>query len=84
MRESTVTQRGQTTLPAQVRAALGLKPGDRLRYLVLDDGEVRLLRTRPVSDLQGVLKRPNQASVTEAEMQRAIGQGASDEDPSET
>ncbi len=30
MQDSTVTQKGQTTLPKPVRAALGLQPGDRV------------------------------------------------------
>ena len=43
--ESTVTAEGQTTLPKAVRDALGLGPGDRVRYHVRD-GEVRLLRVQ--------------------------------------
>ena len=43
MPESTLTAKGQTTVPKSVRAALGLRPGDKLRYLVLDNGEVRIL-----------------------------------------
>jgi AbrB family looped-hinge helix DNA binding protein len=43
MQESTVTSNCQTTLPRDVRAALGLRPGDRVRYLIID-GEVRLLK----------------------------------------
>ena len=34
MVESTITSRGQTTLPKSVREALGVKPGDRVRYVV--------------------------------------------------
>lgn len=53
MQESTVTVKGQTTLPRDVRVALGLSPGDKLRYLVLDGGEVRIMRSRPVRELAG-------------------------------
>ncbi len=60
MPESTITARGQTTIPAAVRAALALRPGDRLRYVVLDSGEVRLMRAVPVMTLSGVLKRTGQ------------------------
>lgn len=77
MRESTVTTKGQTTLPKDVRKALGLQPGDKLRYLLLD-GEVRLLRARPVLDLAGALKRPGQKTVTLEEMEDAIATGAID------
>lgn len=78
MQESTITTRGQTTLPSAVRQALGLKPGDRLRYVLLDDGEVRLMRTRPVTELAGLLHQPGHAPVTLEEMERAIAEGAQD------
>lgn len=77
MRESTVTTKGQTTLPKDVRKVLGLQPGDKLRYILLD-GEVRILRARPVLDLEGALKRPGQKTVTLEEMDEAIAAGAVD------
>ena len=75
MQESKLTTKGQTTLPKNVRAALHLQPGDTLRYLVLD-GEVRLFKARPVSELKGVLRRPKQKPVTLEEMEDAISAGA--------
>jgi antitoxin PrlF len=78
MSESTVTIKGQTTLPKAVRQALDLGPGDRLRYLILDDGQVRLMRTRPVSELAGMLHRAGQKPVTLDEMEQAIVGGAQD------
>jgi antitoxin PrlF len=77
MHESTVTTKGQTTLPKDVRKALGLQPGDKLRYILLD-GEIRLLKARPVLDLEGALKRPGQKTVTLEEMEEAIATGAID------
>lgn len=79
MQESTVTSRGQTTLPRAVREALGLRPGDRVRYLLLENGEVRLLRPRPVSSLAGLLHRPGAAPVGLDEMDAAIARAATDE-----
>lgn len=77
MQESTVTTKGQTTLPRDVRAALGLKSGDKVRYVVLD-GEVRLLKARPVADLEGLLTRQGKQPVTLDEMDNAISSGAID------
>ena len=37
MIESSITTKGQTTLPKPVRDALGVRPGDRVRYLIVDD-----------------------------------------------
>ena len=39
---TTMTQRGQITVPAEVRRLLGLKPRDKVAFAI-DDGEVRLV-----------------------------------------
>lgn len=77
MQESTLTAKGQTTLPKSVRTALGLKAGDRLRYLVLDNGEVRLMRLRDAASLAGRLKRKGQGARSLDEMEHAIATAAS-------
>lgn len=77
MQESTVTVKGQTTLPRDVRAALGLASGDRVRYVILD-GEVRILKARPVRELRGMLARPGQAPVSLEAMEEAIVKGATE------
>ncbi len=38
---TTITQRGQVTIPAEVRRILGVKPRDKVTFTILD-GEVRL------------------------------------------
>lgn len=75
MPESTVTVKGQTTLPRDVRAALGLASGDRVRYVILD-GEVRILKARSVKELQGILARPERPAVSLDAMDEAIADGA--------
>ncbi len=77
MQESTVTMKGQTTLPKDVRLALGLSSGDRVRYVILD-GEVRLLKVQPVSGLAGMLARPGRKPVSLDEMDEAIAGGATE------
>ena len=77
MQESTITTKGQTTLPRTVRTALGLAPGDRVRYVILD-GEVRLLKARPVAGLAGILARPGRKPVTLDDMEAAIAAGATE------
>lgn len=77
MQESTVTTKGQTTLPKDVRAALQLNPGDRVRYMILDGGEVRLVRSRPVMQLAGLLKDRTDKQASLEDMDEAIAKGAS-------
>jgi antitoxin PrlF len=43
MRDSTLTSKGQVTIPAEVRRRLGLRPGDHVGF-VIDGDEVRLVR----------------------------------------
>ena len=76
MQESTITVKGQTTLPKHVRQALSLQPGDKVRYLILDGGEVRIVRARNLSSLAGTLKHPVQRPVSLEEMEDAIATGA--------
>ena len=57
MIESSVTSKGRTTLPKPVREALGVVPGDRLRYVIFDNNEVWLMPVRPLSQLFGAFRR---------------------------
>ena len=77
MVESAVTAKGQTTLPKPVRRALGIEPGDRVRYVIFDNNEVRLLPVRPISRLFGALKYDG-PPVSLEDMERAIADGAND------
>jgi AbrB family looped-hinge helix DNA binding protein len=74
MIESSITKKGQTTLPKPVRETLGVQAGDRVRY-VISNGEVRILAVRPISRLFGMLQH-NSPAVTLEEMEQAIADGA--------
>ena len=76
MLESGITAKGQTTLPKAVREALGVGPGDRVRYFVVD-GEVRIRAVRPIQRLFGVLTHDGPPATLD-DMQRAIVEGAAD------
>ena len=77
MFESAVTKKGQTTLPKPVRESLGLRAGDRVRYVILE-GEVRILPVRPIHRLFGVLEHEGQA-VSLEQMDQAVAEGACEE-----
>jgi AbrB family looped-hinge helix DNA binding protein len=67
MSESTISSKGQVTIPKAIRTRMHLKVGDRLRFVVDADGSVRLAAaTRDVSMLRDILPRPQRrASVDE-------------------
>lgn len=56
MIHSTLTEAGQTTIPAAVRKALGLKPRQRLTYELVDEGVLIKPETETLMDLAGSLK----------------------------
>lgn len=56
MAESTVTSKGQITIPKVVRERLNLEPGDKVYFAVEDDGSVSLMaRKQSVEGLFGLL-----------------------------
>ena len=70
MTHSTVTSKGQTTLPAPIRRALHLKAGDRITYEIQGDSVV--IRPQPgVMAVFGALKPPPGKSGVPFEEERA-------------
>lgn len=64
MANATLTSKGQTTIPKEIRERLGLKPGDLMSFTLLTDGTVVMrAKTRRLSDLAGTLHRPGQRKV---------------------
>jgi antitoxin PrlF len=52
---STVSSKGQVTVPAEVRKHLGIKEGDKLSFVIEEQGKVRVEtpRYRDVASLRG-------------------------------
>jgi antitoxin PrlF len=64
MAQSTMTSKGQTTVPAEVRAALHAEPGTRLEWHVTPDGDVIVrAKTLSVLDLAGSVKTKRHVDV---------------------
>ncbi len=68
---SKITAKGQTTIPAEIRDALGLKPGDMVTYSIEGD-TVRIDKTRSIMDLAGILHRPGMKALAIEEMDEAV------------
>ena len=57
MTESTITAKGQTTVPADVRARVHAEPGTRLVWSVMPDGTIIVrAKTKSILDMAGMLK----------------------------
>jgi AbrB family looped-hinge helix DNA binding protein len=78
MSTATMTSKGQTTIPKEIREKLGLKPGDRIHFVTLPDGTVRLLaQNLPITALKGMLQKPRRALTVE-DMNEAIGKAVAE------
>ena len=76
MHESKVPANGRITLPKSVREALGLQPGDRIRYFIMD-GHVQIRKVRHLSELAGILKYDG-PPVTLEDMDNAVRDAAAE------
>lgn len=57
MAEAAVTSKGQITIPADIRRAMGLKTKDRVVFTVMPDGTtVMRAKTKSIASLKGMLK----------------------------
>jgi antitoxin PrlF len=69
MAKSTITAKGQTTVPANIRAQVQAKPGTRLVSSVMPDGTVLVRgKSRSVLDMAGMLKAPKGRKVKVEDM----------------
>lgn len=59
MSEATLTSKGQITIPADIRQAMGLMPQDRVVFTRLANGTVVMrAKKRSVQEIAGMLKLP--------------------------
>lgn len=70
---ATVTSKGQVTIPKMVRDKLRLHAGDKLEFIITQNGDT-LLRpvTKKVDDIFGRLHKPGRKPVSVEEMDLAI------------
>lgn len=72
--DTTLTSKGQMTLPQAVRQRLGLRSGDKLTVRVQDDDTIVLQRKPPaatIAQLRGLLPKPPRA-LTLQEMEAGV------------
>jgi len=73
MPSSTLTSKGQTTIPKEVRDHLKLQSGDQIDFLIRPDGTVVLRPAKlDVRELKGILHRKNMKAVSIDAMNEAV------------
>ncbi len=76
---STVTDKGQITLPKAIRDRLGIKAGTRISFEIQADEtlKVRVL-TRGSAGLFGLISRPGEKALSFAEIEAGIAKAVSE------
>ena len=75
---STLTSKGQTTIPKQVREHLKIGLGDKLDFVIESEGRVVIRPAKlDVRELKGLLKRHDGKVLSIEDMNAAIARGAS-------
>ena len=69
MSAATLTSKGQTTIPKDIRDSLGLQGQDRLEFTLLADGTVIMrAKKRQLADAFGMLHRPGKKAIAVEDM----------------
>lgn len=75
-----MTSKGQTTVPKEVRDVLGLEAGTRIEWIVQGDHAIVKPRKLRAVDLAGILHRPGMKPLSIEEMNKAILKAAAEDD----
>lgn len=65
-----VTRKGQITVPAEIRRALGLREGDKVAWTI-DDSQVRLWRTGSVVERTAGILKGDEPPLSAEELRKA-------------
>jgi len=75
MNTSTLTKKGQVTIPKAVRDSLGLIPGDKLEFIIDNEGFASIRPvTKKVDDVYGLLHKPGRKPVSIKDWDQALQQ----------
>jgi len=78
---ATVTDKGQVTVPKEIRDRLGIVPGVKLDFQIEPDGTLRVRPlARGAAGLYGLLHDTRRANASIEEMNEAIGRHLADDD----
>ncbi|WP_075997240.1 AbrB/MazE/SpoVT family DNA-binding domain-containing protein [Salaquimonas pukyongi] len=76
-----ITDKGQITLPKEIRDRHGLKPGDHVEFVLMNGHYVLFPKNVKIGDLAGILgKPPSGESLTLEQIDDAIGEAVAADD----
>lgn len=68
---ATLTSKGQTTIPKEIRDGLGMKPGDRISFTLMPDATVIMrVKRKSVMKLAGALHKKGRKPVSIEQLSR--------------
>ncbi len=77
---TTMTSKGQITIPSEVRDALKLEPGTRF-YVAARNGQVVAIpKNKNLMDLAGIVKLPPGVSLSLEDMEASVADAAAEDD----
>jgi len=69
--EATLTSKGQTTIPKEIRDSLGMKAGDRMTFTLMPDATVVMrVKSKSITELAGVLHKKGRKTVPVEQLSR--------------
>ena len=69
--DTTLTSKGQTTIPKAIRDTLAMKPGDRLTFTLMPGGTVLMrVKNKRVMELAGSLRKKGRKAVPIEQLSR--------------
>ena len=73
MAESTITTKGQCVVPKKIRDYMRLNPGDKIDFVIRENGEVFVQPViLDVRELKGLMKKTGRRPVSLKEMEKAV------------
>ena len=69
--DATLTSKGQTTIPKEIRESLGMKPGDQMTFTLMPDATVIMrVKSKSVTALAGLLQKKGRKAVPVEQLSR--------------
>ena len=67
--DATLTSKGQTTIPKEIRDSLGMKAGDRMSFTLMPDSTVGMrVKSKSITELAGMLHKKGRKPVSIEQM----------------